>query len=294
MDPAREDVLVQRVRQRAADPANRVEQHPSQLWSSVTTMDVGNLMSVGRSIAADLGRLLQQGPDAEITARAESIERSMTTPADVALPVAASEAQLVAAERRLGFALPPLLRRLYAEVANGGFGPGAGILGVAGGWATDRRQTVEDLHHVMLEAVQENRDWVWPGGLLPIVDLSGAYTCVDAATAPHRIVEFDFEELDDEDRDGGWSRAFRDVAPSLEGWLAAWANEPTPAEREAARQAEAVSAMTSVPEVTRAYWAAMTPEQRAEHGLPETGWGRALFGDAWGDDPRDGSGESQP
>ena len=45
-------------------------------------------------------------------------------------------------------------------------------------------------------------------------------------------------------------------------------------------------------EVTRAYWAAMTPEQRAEHGLPETGWGRALFGDAWGDDPRDGSGAS--
>ena len=43
----------------------------------------------------------------------------------------------------------------------------------------------------------------------------------------------------DEDRDGGWSRAFRDLAPSFEGWLAAWANEPTPAEREAARQAEA-------------------------------------------------------
>ena len=37
-----------------------------------------------------------------------------------------------------------------------------------------------------------------------------------------------------------------------------------------------------------AYWAAMTAEQRAEHGLPETGWGRALFGDARGDDPRDG------
>jgi hypothetical protein len=47
--------------------------------------------------------------------------------------------------------------------------------------------------------------------------------------------------------------------------------------------------MTSVPEVTRAYWLSMTPEQRAEHGLPEKGWGRVLFGDAWGDDPRDGS-----
>ena len=84
---------------------------------------------------------------------------------------------------------------------------------------------------------------------------------------------------------GTWRRHSR------AGWRT-WANKPTPAEREAARQAEAVSAMTSVPEVTRAYWAAMTPEQRAEHGLPETGWGRALFGDAWGDDPRDGSGDS--
>ena len=292
MDP-RDDVLVQRVRERAADPAARVEQRPSELWSSVTTMDVGDLLSVGRSLAADLGRLLRKGPDAEISARADSIERSMTTPADMPLPAVASEAQLAAAERQLGFALPLLLRRLYAEVANGGFGPGAGILGIVGGWATDRRQTVEDLYSEMLDAAHENRHWVWPGGLLPIVDRSGAYTCVDAATPPHRIVEFDFEELDEEGRDGGWSRAFRDVAPSFEAWLGEWANKPTAAEREAARQAEAVSAMTSVPEVTRAYWAAMTAEQRAEHGLPETGWGRALFGDAWGDDPRDGSGESQ-
>ena len=293
MDPAREDVLLQRVRQRAADPAARVEQHPSELWSSVTTMDVGDLLSVGRSLAADLGRLLRQGPDAEISARADSIERSMTTPAVTPLPAVASEAQLAAAERQLGFELPPLLRRLYAEVANGGFGPGAGILGIAGGWATDRRQTVEDLYSEMLDAAQENRHWVWPGGLLPIVDRSGAYACVDAGTAPHRMVEFDFEELDEEGSDSGWSRAFRDVAPSFEGWLADWANKPTAAEREAAHQAEAVSSMTSVPEVTRAYWAAMTPEQRGEHGLPETGWGRALFGDAWGDDPRDGSSESQ-
>ncbi|MEV1204449.1 hypothetical protein [Microbispora rosea] len=32
------------------------------------------------------------------------------------------------AERVIGHSLPPLLRRLYLEVANGGFGPGRGIL----------------------------------------------------------------------------------------------------------------------------------------------------------------------
>src|SRR5690349_24092886 len=44
------------------------------------------------------------------------------TPAD---PQAVAEA-----ERVLGYALSPLLQRIYLEVANGGFGPG--VLGVAG------------------------------------------------------------------------------------------------------------------------------------------------------------------
>jgi hypothetical protein len=34
------------------------------------------------------------------------------------------------AERRLGFALPPLLRTLYTEIGNGGFGPGYGLWGI--------------------------------------------------------------------------------------------------------------------------------------------------------------------
>ena len=289
MDTERADHLVQRIRERAADPAGRTEERPSEFWTSVTSQSLGGLLGMGRSVAQDLGRLLRQGPDDALTARAEEIERSMTTPADRPLPAQAGEDQLAAAERRLGFVLPPLLRRLYAEVANGGVGPGPGILGVKGGQKNDHGKTVEDLYAEMLEAVQENRRWVWPPGLLPIVDHSGVYVCVDAA-APHRMVEFDFEELDEEGRDGGWSRAFSDVSPSFEDWLAAWLARPTASEREAARQEEVRTAMTSVPEVTRAYWLSMTPAQRAEHGLPEKGWGRVLFGDAWGDDPRDGSG----
>lgn len=33
----------------------------------------------------------------------------------------------------LGFPLPPLLRALYTQLANGGFGPMYGLLGLAGG-----------------------------------------------------------------------------------------------------------------------------------------------------------------
>ncbi|MFD0579678.1 SMI1/KNR4 family protein [Dactylosporangium darangshiense] len=41
---------------------------------------------------------------------------------------------VAAAEEALGFALPPLLRRIYLEVANGGFGPHAAVMGVPGGY----------------------------------------------------------------------------------------------------------------------------------------------------------------
>lgn len=46
----------------------------------------------------------------------------------------ATEEQLHITEERLGFALPPLLRSLYGNVANGGFGPGLGLHGVYGGY----------------------------------------------------------------------------------------------------------------------------------------------------------------
>lgn len=47
----------------------------------------------------------------------------------------ATEEQLQATEVRLGFSLPPLLRSLYAHVANGGFGPGTGLRGAIGGYS---------------------------------------------------------------------------------------------------------------------------------------------------------------
>ncbi|WP_420799432.1 SMI1/KNR4 family protein [Ktedonospora formicarum] len=39
----------------------------------------------------------------------------------------ASEKDVVAEEEALGYPLPPLLRTLYTQVANGGFGPGYGL-----------------------------------------------------------------------------------------------------------------------------------------------------------------------
>lgn len=64
-------------------------------------------------------------------------------PAPVALPETVLEL-----EEAIGCSLPPLLRRLFLEVANGGFGPRqGGILGVRGHGLTCHRDW-EDLLHV--------------------------------------------------------------------------------------------------------------------------------------------------
>ncbi|HEU5226735.1 MAG TPA: SMI1/KNR4 family protein [Ktedonobacteraceae bacterium] len=47
----------------------------------------------------------------------------------------ATERQIKETERQLGFPLPLLLRLLYTQVANGGFGPGYGIIGVLDGFS---------------------------------------------------------------------------------------------------------------------------------------------------------------
>lgn len=51
----------------------------------------------------------------------------------------ASPAAVARAEAALGFALPTTLRAIYLDVANGGFGPGYGVMGVEGGSPTTRK-----------------------------------------------------------------------------------------------------------------------------------------------------------
>ena len=52
----------------------------------------------------------------------------------------ATEEQLRKTEEVMGFAHPPLLRALFLSVANGGFGPGTGMIGAFGGYCTDLRE----------------------------------------------------------------------------------------------------------------------------------------------------------
>ena len=68
------------------------------------------------------------------------------------------------AEATLGFNLPPLLIQVYTEVANGGFGPGYGLLGLAGGFADDLGDTAVQ-SYLRRRADQSLQ---WRDALLPI------------------------------------------------------------------------------------------------------------------------------
>ncbi len=115
----------------------------------------------------------------------------------------ANEVQLRQTEARLGFALPTSLRELYLHVANGGFGPGAGLRGVIGGYSdydddntlaacylSYTRNSCIPLSDAILEHKQSRKkihrlpNAVWPCQLLLLLDLGCTQQiCIDPQEA---------------------------------------------------------------------------------------------------------------
>jgi len=90
----------------------------------------------GRPDRADYRRWLRERPKTWRFERGtaeyeEALQEGVLDPLPPLVP--ASEGAVAEAEATIGWSLPPLLRRLYLEVGNGGFGPRDGILGVRGG-----------------------------------------------------------------------------------------------------------------------------------------------------------------
>lgn len=81
-------------------------------------------------------------------------------------PVTAEEA--AAAEEALGFALPPLLKRIYVEIGNGGFGPGYGLYGLSTGLAEGRYPAALEALYAALRKEPPEGMSPWPEGLLPV------------------------------------------------------------------------------------------------------------------------------
>jgi hypothetical protein len=76
-------------------------------------------------------------------------------------------------ERQLGFRLPPLLKRLYTEVGNGGFGPGHGLLSMVPLSSVDRPIP---LYYSSLRSRRND----WPVDVVPFSDWGCLIvSCVD-------------------------------------------------------------------------------------------------------------------
>jgi hypothetical protein len=106
-------------------------------------------------------------------------------------------------ERVSGITFPTLLRSIYSEVGNGGFGPGGGLLGLTGGYPDSDGRTLLDRYQYLL-----GEGWV--DGLLPLFDWGdGAWSAADARSSTGTIVTAD-------------ESGFTETAFDLKSWFSAW------------------------------------------------------------------------
>lgn len=144
----------------------------------------------------------------------------------------ATEAQIRRAERSMRLTLPPLLKRLYLEVANGGFGPHQGLLGVEGGFADEDlggtlvdayRNTPKKPTQCPLCEMDDIQHWqTWPDCVVPVVNWGCArFSCVDFEKPSAPVLYWDAEAqphpgpvtLEREEK-------------SLSAWLKSWLKDP--------------------------------------------------------------------
>jgi hypothetical protein len=140
-------------------------------------------------------------------------------------PPPATGDELAEAEKRLGFSLPALLRRMYTEVANGSWGPEYGANGLIAGARVDLDRGVVDWYLSMRDSGPDPEDPGWPGwpeGLVAVCHWGCAiWSCVDCNSVKARVIRFD---PNDHLGPGGasWSGAWTEERSTLTEFLGDW------------------------------------------------------------------------
>ena len=130
----------------------------------------------------------------------------------------ADEQALAVAEDELGFSLPHVVKQVYTSVANGGFGPGYGLIGIGGGALDDQGYDVVKAYRLYRQEDPDDPRWYWPTSLLPVCHWGCAiYSCIDCTDDEARVVRFDPNAID-----GDWSRAYASEGHTFSSWLQAW------------------------------------------------------------------------
>jgi len=147
----------------------------------------------------------------------------------------ATPAQVTSSERMLGFALPPVLRELYQELANGGFGPVAGLRGIEGGYnGANREGTILDFYPTtakpdqLFDLALNQQGWLilpegrWPRRVLCLGDMG----CVQEACVHASTERMYIRGVTADDR-----HALEPLPWTLEEWLWRWVRDEDLLER---------------------------------------------------------------
>ncbi|RJO73856.1 SMI1/KNR4 family protein [Nocardia panacis] len=130
------------------------------------------------------------------------------------LPACVGAAQVAQAEAQLGFALHPVLTRLYREVADGGFGPGYCLLPLLGPGSSVVGEYLEQR-----EASVGVEYPVWPKGVVSILTWGcGMYAAVDCLDPDGRVLLFEPNAYGG----GSWADCWYLHSPNLTAWLESW------------------------------------------------------------------------
>jgi hypothetical protein len=252
--------LMLRVRHRAADAMRR--SGSSGLHASAVDMGdlIGGLGPQASQLKGLMGQFAGLMKGFGVIAPMPVRDRARGHQPDP-LPAPATDDAIAAAEFAIRRPLPEGLRRLYAEIADGGFGPGDGL------FALDRL-AAEYVALTSEPAGPQNQPW--PANLLPLIDNQPGYDCLDLEYG--EVICWDPEEIEGYS-DAAWRRSFKVQARTLTAWIEQWLEEPTALERMDAERSEAGERMVLQSIET---FGRMSPEARAGHGLPETGWEEAV------------------
>ena len=94
----------------------------------------------------------------------------MTTPAHTELPGGVDVSALDRAVALLGRQLPTSFRRIYSEVADGGFGPGTGLMSL---------ETITTTYAELMADPPAPRGLHWPEAMVPLVDVDPGCCCLE-------------------------------------------------------------------------------------------------------------------
>jgi hypothetical protein len=279
--------LFKRIADRANDPMRRTAM--AGVEANATPLDLGSLMGdfhkhappQARGLLGALGKMqsmfggnmpgfTMMGPGGMMSVGMQAGPEALAPPPD--------EAELERAEAAFGQPLPNEVRQLYA-IADGGFGPGDGLLPL--------RQLVKRYGELTREPYGPlGQDW--PKQLLPLFEENPVLSCIDLATG--EIVAWDPEEIEDEDSDEDWQRSFKLEHPNLAALMSHWLGERTVDEQvrdemqasASKMAARGPSPVTGYPmqlddpaqqaEAEISFLSYADPSLRADFGLPETGW----------------------